>query len=59
MLDGIFRIGHLMLDLKKEKQKKKKERQKAYTKTIISFAIKKGKKRLTPKGKESNNYVRH
>ena len=23
------------------------------------FAIKKGKKRLTPKGKESNNYVRH
>ena len=50
----IFKIGHLMLDLKKEKKS-----QKAHTKTIILFAIKKGKKRLTPKGKESNNYVRH
>ena len=43
-----------MLRLKKGRKKKK-----AHTKTIISFAIKKGKKRLTPKGKESNNYVRH
>jgi hypothetical protein len=39
-----------MLDFKKRKKKRKrKEGQKSHTKTIISFAIKKGKKKINTK----------